>query len=141
MQFLCGFLALHRALSQAGEMEGDGAQEMKKGCAHNGMLLKPFFVWRGYPTPGGGCLPAFFEVLVALTGNPLPTPPRGCRPTVGWDCFPDIMCTLSVICHTPVTDVGSSSVWIAEQPAMVSMPGVHNFPPAGGVLWIPGMRR
>ena len=34
--------------------------------------------------PGGGCLPAFFEILGALSGI-TPPPPGGGGPRVGWD--------------------------------------------------------
>ena len=67
------------------------------------------------PSPrGGGCLPAFLEILGALSGITLPPPLGGGRPRVGWhfwgkifvskifilslsSVFPDPVSTLAVV--------------------------------------------
>ena len=49
-----------------------------------GDVDQAFFLWLGHPPPGGGgCLPAFLEILGALSGITLPPPLWG-RPRVGW---------------------------------------------------------
>ena len=50
-----------------------------------GGLGQAFFSWLGYPSPRGECLPAFSEILGALSGITPPPPPSGGRPRVGWD--------------------------------------------------------
>ena len=45
---------------------------------------KPFFSGLHTLPQGGGCLPAFLEILGALSGITLPPPPGGGRPRVGW---------------------------------------------------------
>ena len=68
------------------------------------------------PSPGGGGLPAFLEILGALSGITPPPPPGGGRPRVGWDFLgeifvskifilplsnwlPDLVSTLAVLCY------------------------------------------
>ena len=46
---------------------------------------KPFFSGLDTLPQGGGCLPAFLEILGALSGITPPPHPGGGRPRVGWD--------------------------------------------------------
>ena len=84
-------------------------------CNRNGeKTWTSLFLVAWIPSPrGGGCLPAFFEFLGALSGTTLP-PPGGGRPRVGWDfwgktfvtrifmlplscAMPDLVSTLAVL--------------------------------------------
>ena len=91
-----------------------------------------FFSWFGYPSRGGGGLPAFFEILGALSGIP-PPPLVGVRPRVGWvllgkkyrtkisisSRLPDSTSTIVVECcicdrKVPGSIRGSGNLWVGK---------------------------
>ena len=93
-------------------------REVPRGHAPvGGVWGKPFFSGLHTLPQGGVCLPAFLEILGALSGITLPPPPGGGRPRVGWPFLgktfvskifilslgsmsPDLVSTLAVLHYT-----------------------------------------